>query len=153
MKKKLFLFIYAILGTASYLGALGTETSEDRQKDTFTLYDRNRRELNWQRQQRDRQVQAKDSRGDRAYRGMSRGDMNSTSRGGYTRAPFESESATFRGYSQPSYQPPYQRYSQPSYYDRGYSQTSYSGHQQFNHPYPAYRSQDAFPIPASPPVD
>lgn len=150
MKKKAFLIIYALLGTASCLHALGTETSQDRQKDTFTLYDRNRRELNWQRQQRDRQVQAKDSRGNRAYRGMSKDNSNnSTSRGGYTRAPFESEGSTFRGYNQPSYS---RGSYQPSYYDRGYSQTNYSGHQQFNHPYP-YRSQDAFPIPASPPVD
>lgn len=60
MKHKILSIVYLLCTTVSSLSAEASETSEERQRDTFTLYDRNRREVNWQRQQR-QQRQARHS--------------------------------------------------------------------------------------------
>lgn len=146
MEKKLFLIVCAgFFSTVGQLNAAASETSEERQRDTFTLYDRNRRELNWQRQHPNtsnsshyrrpsgsskKQVQQVPV--DR--RGRVRGSNNPATYGGYAPMPYESDQIPYRGYDQPSY---------------GY-QTDYSVHQQYNYP---RRNQDYFPIPAVPPVD
>lgn len=55
MRQKTLWLAYMLLCSASALYAEASQTSEDRQKDTFTLYDRNAREVNWQRQHKEYQ--------------------------------------------------------------------------------------------------
>lgn len=102
MRQKTLWLTYIILCStslcsASALYAEASETSEDRQKDTFTLYDRNRREINWQRQHKEYQHPSNAPNEPRISRDRSRSGPYDNNR--YQRAPQDYEQQNMRSWN------------------------------------------------------